>query len=84
MPNRRDFSGGPMGADMLVQIKDVGALSNILIGFDGRGHTSSVTLVSSKYPSGKTLSSSFFSSIYHLRSPGTLSLVTNLYDVMKR
>ena len=65
-------------------VKDVGALSNILIGFDGQGHTSSVTFVSSKYPHGKTFSSSFFSSIYHLRSPGTLSLVTNLYDVIKR
>ena len=65
-------------------IKDVGSLSNILIGFDGQGHTSSVTFVSSKYPSGKTFSGSFFSSIYHLRSPGTLSLVTNLYDVIKR
>lgn len=67
-----------------VGIKDVGSLSNILIGFDGKGHTSSVTFVSSKYPSGKTFSGGFFSSIYHLRSSGTLSFTTNLYDVIIR
>lgn len=65
-------------------VKSVGNLSNILIGFDGRGHTSSVTFVSSNYPSGKTFSGSFFNSIYHLRSPGTLSLTTNLFDVIIR
>ena len=67
-----------------VGVKDVGNLSNILIGFDGRGHTSSVTVVSSKYPSGKTFSAGFFSSMIFLRSPGTISLTTNLYDVIIR
>lgn len=65
-------------------VKDVGSLSNILIGFDGRGHTSSVTVVSSKYPSGKTFSAGFFSSMIFLRSPGTISLTSNLYDVIIR
>jgi len=65
-------------------VKDVGNLddSGIFIGYDNRGHTSSVTFVSSKYPSGKTFGASFFSSIYHVRSPGTLSLTTNLFDVV--
>ncbi|MCH8821219.1 SpoIID/LytB domain-containing protein [Patescibacteria group bacterium] len=65
-------------------VKDVGNLSNVLIGFDGKGHTSSITLVSSKYPSGKTFSGNFFRSIYHLRSPGTLSFTSNLFDVVVR
>lgn len=65
-------------------MKDVGNLSNVLVGFDGKGHTSSVTLVSSKYPSGKTFSGSFFASILFLRSPGTVTLTTNLYDVIVR
>lgn len=67
-----------------VGVKDVGNLSNILIGFNGKGRTSSVTVVSSKYPSGKTFSAGFFSSMIFLRSPGTISLTSNLYDVIIR
>jgi peptidoglycan hydrolase-like amidase len=62
--------------------KDVGSLSNIIVAFDGRGHTSSVTFVSNKYPSGKTFSGSFFASIFNLRSPGNLVIMTSLYDVL--
>jgi SpoIID/LytB domain protein len=65
-------------------VKDVGSLSNIFIGFDGRGHTSSVTFVSSKYPNGKTFSGGFFRSIFNLRSPGNLVILTSLYDVTIR
>ena len=65
-------------------VKDVGNLSNVLIGFDGKGHTSSVTFVSSKYPGGRTFSGGFFMSMYYLRSPGTLSFTTNLFDVIIR
>ena len=65
-------------------VKGVGNLSNVLIGYNGKGNTSSVTFVSSKYPSGKTFSGSFFSSIFHLRSPGTLSFTSNLFDVVIR
>ncbi|OGY27431.1 MAG: hypothetical protein A2Z42_05055 [Candidatus Woykebacteria bacterium RBG_19FT_COMBO_43_10] len=63
-------------------IKDVGNLSNVIVAFDGKGHTSSVTFVSNKYPTGKTFSGSFFRSIFNLRSPGNLVILTSLYDVL--
>jgi peptidoglycan hydrolase-like amidase/peptidoglycan hydrolase CwlO-like protein len=63
-------------------VKDVGSLSNIIVATDGRGHTSSVTFVSSKYPSGKTFSGNFFRSIFNLRSPGNLVIMTSLYDAL--
>ncbi|MCH7541582.1 SpoIID/LytB domain-containing protein [Patescibacteria group bacterium] len=64
-----------------VGVKDVGNLSNIFIGFDNKGHTSSVTFASNKYPA-KTFSGSFFRSIFNLRSPGNLVIITSLYDVL--
>ncbi len=63
-------------------VKDVGKLSNVVVAFDGRGHTSSVTFVSNRYPTGKTFSGSFFSSIFNLRSPGNLVIMTSLYDIL--
>jgi len=65
-------------------IKDVGTLSNIIVATDGKGHTSSVTFVSNKYPTGKTFSGSFFRSIFNLRSLGNLVIITSLYDVLIR
>jgi SpoIID/LytB domain protein len=65
-------------------VKDVGNLSNIFIGFNGRGHTSSVTFVSSRYPSGRTLPGGLFYAVFNLRSPGNLVLMTSLYDVTIR
>ena len=65
-------------------INDVGTLSNggVIVAFDGRGNTSSVTFVSSKYPSGKTFSGSFFRSIFNLRSLGNLVIITSRYDIL--
>jgi len=65
-------------------IKDVGNLSNVIVAFDGKGHTSSVTFVSNKYPTGKTFAGGFFRSIFNLRSPGNLVILTSLYDVLIR
>lgn len=67
-----------------VGVKDVGNLSNVIVAYDGKGHTSSVTLVSNKYPTGKTLPGGFFRSIFNLRSPGNLVIITSLYDVLIR
>ncbi|MEX0622065.1 MAG: SpoIID/LytB domain-containing protein [Candidatus Woykebacteria bacterium] len=63
-------------------VKDVGTLSNVITAFDGKGHTSSLTFVSNKYPTGKTFSGSFFRSIFNLRSLGNLVILTSLYDVL--
>jgi peptidoglycan hydrolase-like amidase len=65
-------------------VKDVGSLSNVIVATDGKGHTSSVTFVSNKYPTGKTFSGSFFRSIFNLRSLGNLVIITSLYDVLKK
>jgi peptidoglycan hydrolase-like amidase len=64
-------------------VPSVGNLGNIFVGFDGAGHTSSVTIVSSNY-SALTFSGSEFSAIFNLRSPGTRVLYSNLYDVILR
>jgi peptidoglycan hydrolase-like amidase len=61
----------------------VGNLGNIFVGFDGAGHTSSITIVSSNY-SVLTFSGAEFSAIFNLRSPGTRVLYSNLYDVLIR
>ncbi|MDP2720373.1 MAG: SpoIID/LytB domain-containing protein [bacterium] len=63
-------------------VNDVGTLSNVIVAFDGRGNTSSVTFVSNKYPSGKTFSGSFFRSIFNLRSLGNLVIITSRYDIL--
>ena len=65
-------------------VKDVGNLSKMFICYDGKGHTSSVTFVSSKYRSGKMFSGNFFRSIFNLRSLGNLVILTSLYDVTIR
>ena len=65
-------------------IKDVGTLSNVISATDGKGHTSSVTFVSNKYPTGKTFSGGFFRSVFNLRSLGNLVILTSLYDVLIR
>ena len=64
----------------------VGTLVNggILVTPDGVGNTSSITFVSSNYPSGKTFSGSFFRSIFNIRSLGKLVILTSLYDVVIR
>lgn len=63
-------------------VKDAGNISNIIHAFDGKGHTSSTTFVSNNYPTGKTFSGSFFSSIFNLRSLGNLVIITSLYDAL--
>lgn len=64
-------------------VKPIGNLQNVFIGYDGKGHTSSVTVVSSNYPA-LTFSRSGFVPMYHLRSPGTRVILTNLFDVIIR
>ncbi|OGY21506.1 MAG: hypothetical protein A2126_04205 [Candidatus Woykebacteria bacterium GWB1_45_5] len=64
-------------------VPSVGNLGNIFVGFDGVGHTSSMTFTSSNYPA-LTFSGAEFLAIFNLRSPGTRVLYSNLYDVIIR
>jgi len=64
-------------------VASVGNLGNIFVGFDGVGHTSSVTFTSSNYPA-YTFSGAEFRALFNLRSTGTRVLYSNLYDVIIR
>lgn len=64
-------------------VAPVGNLGNIFIGFDGVGHTSSITFTSSNYPA-HTFSGAEFRALFNLRSLGTRVLYSNLYDVIVR
>jgi len=66
-----------------IGVAPVGNLGNIFIGFDGAGHTSSITFTSSNYPA-YTFSGAEFRALFNLRSPGTRLLYSNLYDVIIR
>lgn len=60
-------------------VADVGDIGNIVTGFDGRGNTTSLNVVSSNYGL-IAFNASKFRSIFLLRSPGSLSLPTMLFD----
>lgn len=60
-------------------VANVGDIGNIVTGFDNRGNTTTLNVVSSSYGL-IVFNASKFRSIYLLRSPGSLTLPTTLFD----
>lgn len=62
-------------------VADAGDIGNVFTAFDGRGNSSTVSVVSSNY-GALVFNASQFRSIFSLRSPGTLSIQTTLFDTI--
>jgi peptidoglycan hydrolase-like amidase len=60
-------------------VKDVGDIGNIVTGFDNNGNTATLNVVSSNYGL-IVFDGAKFRSIFLLRSPGSLTLPTTLFD----
>lgn len=60
-------------------VASVGDIGNIVTGFDNRGNSTTLNVVSSNYGL-IVFDAAKFRSIYLLRSPGTLTLPTSLFD----
>ena len=63
-------------------IKDAGDVGKFYTGFDGKGNSSVVSIVSSNY-GALVYNAADFRSIFALRSPGTLVIQTSLFDAIE-
>jgi hypothetical protein len=62
-------------------IAHAGDIGNVFTAFDGRGNSSTISVVSSNY-GALVFNASQFRSIFSLRSPGTLGIQSTLFDTI--